>query len=306
MNNNEVLFPCLDSIINNTGNTDYSIYVVAYMYSNQNLKLLKQKFPKINVIKSNDFRGFSENHNLVLKNTVAHNYLVLNDDVIFDDNSIDQMLANIELPNIDILSPLILNIDGSPQVNGRPHFTFLYWLLVELKLGIITHRLNRCVDGTGIYKTCNVHGSAFLIKGSVMEKVGFFDERYFFTPEDIALSTKAIQLGFNCYVDTNAHVYHHHSNTSRKIHSITIPVQHAGHYIFFRDQYNVIISIFTRISVVILSSLKIFYWFLFHKKDKRINIMFEAHKNSIKFSFSKIPPKTLFISLYNKMIKNEE
>lgn len=57
MNNLKLLYPCLDSIKKYT-TLNYETLVVAYMFSRENLEKLKKDYSWINVIESNEYRGF--------------------------------------------------------------------------------------------------------------------------------------------------------------------------------------------------------------------------------------------------------
>ena len=66
MNNLKNLIPCLDSIKTYT-HTDYEVWLVAYMFSKENLNIVKEKYPDVIIVESNDIRGFAENNNLALR-----------------------------------------------------------------------------------------------------------------------------------------------------------------------------------------------------------------------------------------------
>ena len=66
MNNYEVLSRCLDSIRTHTS-TSYEVFVVAYLFSPENLQHLRQNYPWAQIIESNEIRGFSANNNLALR-----------------------------------------------------------------------------------------------------------------------------------------------------------------------------------------------------------------------------------------------
>ena len=66
MNKTEYLFPCLDSIREHTSVT-YETLVVAYMFSTENLEMLRRRYPWVTVIESLELRGFAENNNLALR-----------------------------------------------------------------------------------------------------------------------------------------------------------------------------------------------------------------------------------------------
>ena len=119
MNNLKNLFPCLDSIQKYT-QISYEIWVVAYLFSKENLNSLKEKYPNVIIVESNDIRGFSENNNLALRQIKTEYALVLNDDTIFQEPVLDELVRSIEKTHgADVMSPKLVNADGSYQSCGK-------------------------------------------------------------------------------------------------------------------------------------------------------------------------------------------
>ena len=83
MNNLKVLQPCLDSIRKYTL-CSYELFVVAYLYNENNLKLLKEEYPWITIIESNEIRGFAENNNLALRKASGKYCFVVNDNTLLN------------------------------------------------------------------------------------------------------------------------------------------------------------------------------------------------------------------------------
>ena len=71
MDRMDLLRPCLDSIRKNTSVT-YETFVVAYMFSEANLAVLKAGYPWVTVVESRELRGFAENNNLALNPSLQY------------------------------------------------------------------------------------------------------------------------------------------------------------------------------------------------------------------------------------------
>lgn len=84
-----------------------------------------------------------------------------------------------------------------------------------------------------VFPTSNISGAAFLIKTDVFRQAGWFDESYFFTPEDIALSTKLREAGYGVYVDRGAEVVHKWKATASRISPAVRPAAIRGSLMFF-------------------------------------------------------------------------
>lgn len=235
MNNLKNLYPCLNSIRKYT-TVAYETFVVAYLFSKENLEKVKQDFPWVTFIESNEIRGFSENNNLALRQAKGKYCFVVNDDTEMKMSVIDRLVEDFSvLPeNVAIVSPKLIHSDGSDQVCGVPPISFKTVILEKLHLWNRKKQIH-FVNQTGLFKSYNIIGAAFLIKRDIFESVDWFDERYFFCPEDIALSTLLNNKGYACYVDGNAKIIHYEGMSGKSlslIQTATKPAARRGSIIF--------------------------------------------------------------------------
>ena len=231
MNRPDNLRPCLQSIKKNT-TADYEIIVVAYRFSPDNLSAMEAEFPEVRFIENNALSGFSENNNMALKEARGEFCFILNDDTELPGPAIDRLLEDFgKLPeDAAIVSPKLLNADGSLQLCGRPDYPAVNYVRQQW------HRYKEPVDnGSGLFRTFNISGAAFLIRTDVFRKLGWFDERYYFTPEDIALSTMARKKGWSVWCDSEAEVVHKWRTTASRIAPAVRPAAVRGSLIFFSD-----------------------------------------------------------------------
>lgn len=209
MNNYGQLKACLDSIHNHTS-VNIEVLVVAYMFSQENLERLQTEYTWVKIILSNELRGFSANNNLAFKKMKGEYCFVLNDDTYFNTPVIDELAKTLEShKEIALVSPQILRPDGTVQYSGIPPITWIDWLMIlfKFKKERVDHSGNY-IQYKGLFKTYNILGAAFLIRSNIFRKMGYFDERYFFGPEDKALSTLLNKKGYSCYVNADIKIYH--------------------------------------------------------------------------------------------------
>lgn len=214
MNQIDDLFRCLDGIAAHTHRVTCEIWVVAYRFSAENVAKLRARHPAVNLVESNELRGFAENNNLALRQAHGEFCFIVNDDTVMDMPVIDRLHESFgKEPRAALFSPKILNMDGTVQFcGGLPH-TMGHWLLVEFKLRQPARMKSPLVNGTGIFQTATVMGAAFMVRTAVLRELGYFDERFFFCPEDSALSMLANERGYACFVNADALIYHKHSTT---------------------------------------------------------------------------------------------
>lgn len=235
MNRPDNLYPCLRSIDGTTKNA-CEIFVVAYLFDKTALAEAKADFPEVKFIESDEIRGFSENNNLALRQVTTEFCFILNDDTELRMPALDILIDDLRsLPgDVAIAAPKLVNADGSLQLCGRPDYPARNYVLQQFHLW--KEAVGTAAGASGPVETSNISGAAFLIRTAVFRELGWFDERYFFTPEDIALSSLARRRGFKVYVDPRAEVVHKWRATSSRISPATRPAAVRGSLMFFSEQ----------------------------------------------------------------------
>lgn len=238
MNRLDNLYPCLSSLRQWTG-VPFEAFVTAYMFSPENLEAARRDFPWVNFIESNEIRGFSENNNLALQHARGRYTFILNDDTEIHEDVIGKLVEDFgKLPDdTAIVCPKLLNADGSLQLCGRPPYPARYYVLQQWHMHRepIDDTIGKTPVSAEIFETSNISGAAFLIRSDIFRELGWFDETYFFTPEDIALSTLARRRGFKVYVDRAASVTHKWRTTASKLAPAVRPAAVRGSLIFFSE-----------------------------------------------------------------------
>ena len=286
MNRPDILYPCLDSLYAYTS-VPMEVLVVAYNFSPVNLAGLREKYPQVTVVESQGVRGFSENNNLALKQARGRYCFVVNDDTLMSMPVIDRLVEDMaSLPDkAAAISPCIRFADGSIQTCGRSAWT--PWRYAK-------HYLHLVNEGSGvdslshIFQTYTLNGACFLIKTEVFRKVGWFDERYFFTPEDIALGHALNNAGYSVWVDAGVDITHLAGGSVSRMETAIKPVRVRGSMIFYGEPL----------------WLKCFIWcfeamrslkYLFLPRTERNCLMFRTARNVMRSVFSKETPKEIFI-----------
>lgn len=233
MNQMERLRTCLDSLFAQNTRVPFETWVVAYRFSPDNLRALRREYPGVLVVESTETRGFSENNNLALRQARGQFCFLLNDDTRMEMPVLDLLAESFgKQPDAAIFMPKILDWDGSYQFCGAPRPTLLYGLLRDFRL-LRRDFPSRYVNQPGIFRTRAILGAAFMVRTDVLRELGYLDERYFFAPEDTALSTLADERGYPSYVNADVEIFHA-ANATLKAHYLPVmAAMQAGHRLFF-------------------------------------------------------------------------
>ena len=292
MNRLDNLYPCLEGIRAHV-DVPCECLVVAYRFSPENLARAQADFPWVTWIESNEIRGFSENNNLALREASGKYCFIVNDDTVMDTPVIDALAADFErLPeDAAALSPCIRFPDGRIQTCGRGPWT--PWRYAR-------HYLHR-VDETrpspwsmkeGLFRTYTLNGACFLIKTEVFRELEWFDERFFFTPEDIALGHLLNDRGHTVWVDADVSITHLAGGSVSSLEPAIKPARVRGSMLFYGEPL----------------PLKCFIWcfealrvckYAFLPRGGRNALMRRTARNVLHSVFSKSSPKELFIKYSN-------
>ena len=309
MNNLKNLYPCLESIRKYTTEVTYETFVVAYLFTKENLEKVKTNFPWVTIVESNEIRGFSENNNLALKQAKGRYCFVLNDDTEMQMSVIDRLVAALnDLPeNVAIISPRLIGYDGITQVCGRPYKDWRHILLGMFHL-YDEKSDKKYSNKTGTFQSYNIIGAAFLIKTKVLVEAGYFDEYFFFSPEDLALSTSVNKMGYQCWVNADVTLIHKEGMSGKSLSMIQTATRPAhakgGIYFYAGNTTNGLGYHLLGIAYLLRS----FSQFLVHRikgsfktKPNADYVLSIGDWNTCMTIMTKMSPKEIFIKYYSQL-----
>jgi len=316
MNRPDLLFPCLDSLRAHTS-LSFEVWVVAYRFSDQNLKELETRYPWVEVVPSLEIRGFSENNNLALKHVRGRYCFILNDDTLLNMPVIDRLVADLEkLPaSAAAISPCIRFANGAIQTCGRNPWTsrryarhYLH-LVNEAEEGVSSRtvasrplplrgplplimprvaKVREDTPSSTVFQTYTLNGACFLIKTEVFREAGWFDERFFFTPEDIALGHKLNDMGYTVWADPSVSITHLAGGSVSAMEPAIKPARVRGSLIFYGE------PLWLRCFIWCFEALRVVKY-AFLPATERNRLMSRTARNVMRTAFSKASPKELFI-----------
>ena len=305
MNNYGQLKDCLDSIRTHTHNVSYEVLLVAYFFSEEKLECLNKDYPWVHIIISNEIRGFSENNNLALRQVQGKYCFILNDDTYFSEDVIGGLFKTMENnPNISAVSPQVINPDGSLQFSGFPPHTWINWIqiLFHLKKDL-DDKEKKYTNSVGLCKTYDLLGACIFIRTTIIEKMGYLDERYFYGPEDRDLTTKMNQNGYECWIDNTIKLTHLGGSTGGvKTRTLlaTRPSNRKG-WVIYHGGDNTVRQFILKACIWLNSFIWIAGWtikVILGDKDAKLSLL--ANINVCKTIFNKETPKETFTRFYLK------
>lgn len=222
-NTRDLILDCLTSIKNSEG-IDFGVKVIVVDNASQDgsvEELAKLKW--ITLIPSSANLGFAKGNNLALKELDGEYVWFLNPDTVVEPNTIAFMTTYMDNhPEVGMATPKLVLPDGKLDKNchrGFPtpqramwHFLGLDLLFPKSALFAGYYLGNLPADQESEVDV--IGGSSVLIRRSVGEDVGWWDETYFMYGEDIALAWEVKQLGLKVMYVPGVYIHHYHGASS--------------------------------------------------------------------------------------------
>ena len=331
-NNYSILEECIQSIYNIKYKT-IEIIIVDNNSIDDSISKIQNKFLDIIIYKSNKNLGYAGGCNLGASIAKGEYLFFLNNDTIHKDDCLDHLVDTLNInQNIASVQPKIKNYNQKTMFDyAGASGGFIDFFVYPFCRGRL---FNTIEEDNGQYdnsvKVFWTSGTAFLTRKDIFIKLKGFDEKLFSHMEEIDYCWKCYLAGYDCYINTNAIVYHHGAKTLSHESYFKTYLNHRNSMILLLTNYNLALSLFLipfRIILEILSSilelfkLRIFHFFahyiailsllnilyLFKRRrlinDIRVINDSKLFKNKIIYNHSIVLKYFLFKNIFYKDIK---
>jgi len=228
-NNKVLLKRCIDSLENNTNYKNFEIIIVD---NNSDDKDTLEYYDSIDyeIISYKDPFNFSKMNNLGYTKTHGDYILCLNDDTqAIDPNWLTEMVSICQQNDVGIVGAKLIHSNGTIQHAGA----------VFLKSGSGFHIFENILENDiGFFNLHNVirdfsavTGACLLIKRSIFEKIGGYDNTFDLFYGDADLCLKTINEGSHVVYTPFARLLHEGSTTIKKNSTIFFAVENHFHFI---------------------------------------------------------------------------
>lgn len=212
-NSKDKIGKTIESVLECTTGVPFELFVVDNNSTDGTPEYIKQKFPAVTVIESNQNSGFGAGHNKVIPFLKSKYHVVINPDILLKDDVITELAAYADKhEQVGLLSPQILFEDGRAQNLGKRNPTVRYlgdhWFHKgdePTKTMIEYCMLDMPTDKP--FEITNATGCFMFFRTSVFKELGGFDERFFMYLEDCDIARRVSEKYKALYYPM-AHVYH--------------------------------------------------------------------------------------------------
>ena len=220
-NTRELVAECVASVL---AAGPERVIVVDNASSDGTVELLRERFPSVCVIANADNRGYGAAANQALAVSDTPSVLLLNGDTVVAPDCVTALSEYVAAhPSAAVVGPRLANADGTLQRSTYPFPSALDIVFGEIGF----HLLVRCIPGVRerLLRTWShdvakpvpwVLGAALAIRRVAFDAVGGFDEAYFLYSEEVDLSRRLADAGFETHYAPVTIVVHRGGASTRQ------------------------------------------------------------------------------------------
>lgn len=166
--------------------------------------------------------------------------VLLNPDSILIDTSLEDLFYYIiSKTDIGACGPMLINADGSYQVSFYRFFSFVT-LCKEHLLFWVKHAYRYPIQPKEPFECDVIKGACLVIRKTVAQKVGLFDEAFIMYSEEVDLCYRLKKLGYHNWYYPQARIIHYGEQSSQRQESSEYTLYHyyRSKLIFFSKHWN--------------------------------------------------------------------
>jgi GT2 family glycosyltransferase len=210
-NTRDFLCGCLRSVYQTIQGLSFEVIVVDNASRDGSTDMLRKEFPDVLVIENEDNRGFGAANNQALRIMKGRHALLLNTDTVLTEGAVQQLFSFLEQhTDAAMACGQLLNEDGGKQ-NSIAAFPTLLTLLFNTALleVLFPERYpSKRQDYKEPIEVDSGIGACLMVRKDAIDRVGLFDERYFFFLEETDWALRMKKAGWKIYFVPSAFIYH--------------------------------------------------------------------------------------------------
>ena len=240
-NTKALLDACLTSVYAYPPEEPFEVWVVDNNSRDDSVTMVRQKFPQVNLVASQENLGFAGGNNLAIPNCQGEYVLLLNPDTEVKPGALQELLDFMDShPQAGAAGSYLLNADGTlqPSCYPAPTLTREFWRMFHLDKLVPygTYDMNRWpMDQPREVDV--LMGASMLLRKTVLDRVGLLDEGYFMYSEEVDLCFRLQKAGWRLYWVPQSKVVHYWGQSTKQVVLEMFLQLYRGKLRFFRKHY---------------------------------------------------------------------
>lgn len=210
------------------------------------VQMLKERFPKVELLENTKNTGFSAANNQGLDRARGEFIVLLNPDTVVQEDTFSTLLSFFEKnPRASAATCKILNPDGTFSVDCRhsiPGPATAFWKMIGLarlfpKSRVFGKYNLTYLDENETYKVEAISGSFMMMRAETVRRVGRLDEDFFMYCEDIDYCQRINQAGGEIYYVPDSQIIHYKGESTKKNNLDYVITFNRSLYKFYKKHY---------------------------------------------------------------------
>jgi GT2 family glycosyltransferase len=229
-NTREVLRECLQTLEREAGDIPYETFVVDNASGDESAAMVERDFPRMKVLRSQVNLGFAAANNQAFPLAQGRYVVLLNSDAFLHPHALARAVAHMDAdPRAGAGGARLLGRDGSWQPSARMFPSLLNDVLTLSGLAArfprsrFFGRMDRTWADAEVAAGVDwVPGAFVIIRREVLERVGYFDERFFLYYEEVDLCRRIKKAGYAVHYWPDVVVVHLGGESSKTVKRLTM------------------------------------------------------------------------------------
>lgn len=200
---------------------------------------------RVRFFKELENRGTTVSRNIALRNLDREvEYIcILDSDTIVSENAVEALIAVLESnPTIGLVGPTMRTSTGVKQLSGRNLPSLGIKLRKVCPVSCIAEQGARMERPTaeivnGVQDVGYLLSACWVMRRSMLDEVGLFDEHIFYAPEDVDYCARVHRAGFRVVRLHDAEIIHEYQRISKKKLVSRMNWEHAKGLVYFFRKY---------------------------------------------------------------------
>lgn len=216
-NTKELLSDCLNSVKKYMDEVPMEVIVSDNSSTDGSPEMIKKNFPWVKYVEGPN-EGFSKGNNRAKDLVQGEMVLFLNPDTVVHKDVFAKTVRYLEEhPKVGAVTCKLVLANGEMDKDIRRRFPTPWVSFQKLVLGRSRYYYYEDIPESSTHEVEAIQGAFFLTYKKLLDKVGWFDERYFFDGEDVDLCFQINKAGYTLVYYPDVYITHLKGVTKGKV-----------------------------------------------------------------------------------------
>ncbi len=246
-----LLQKCIQTIYHFTENLNFEVILVDNNSADGTVEMVENEFPQVKLIKNNKNKGVAPARNQGIKLSSGKYIIILDADMELIENSFLKLFQFMEKnPKCGIVGSKLVDQNLELQSSCKRFPTLLAFIFRRLeKFDLIKnsktlqYHTMQDWDHNSIKEVDYVIGACQFFRRNVIDKIGLYDDKIFYGPEDIDFCLRIWKSGWKVMYYPITQIIHHEQRITKKKLFSKITFKHFTGIFYLYQKYSFRIKI---------------------------------------------------------------